>query len=189
MGPQDVCLHAVGQGALGIECRKQDWSTLNIVHGLNHLPTLSCCVAERAVMRKLEGGCSVPVAAHAEVVEGNINDVAERNDKKGVKRSYLEMTAGVWSIDGKKALKKSRRLELDYPVLHTSEDKLFAENNFSNEENSKLFSSVCAPSYLHKMLEQVQMVGVELAQQLLDDGAGQILQEAKSYNDTKPKPT
>ena len=28
--PQDVCLHAVGQGALGIECRKKDWSTLNV---------------------------------------------------------------------------------------------------------------------------------------------------------------
>ena len=59
------------------------------------------------------------------------------------------------------------------------------ENNFCEEETGKLFSSVCAPSYFHKVLEQVQVVGIELAQQLLDDGAGEILQEAKSYNNIK----
>merc|ERR1711997_191810 len=72
---QDVCLHAVGQGALAIECRKQDWYMINIAHSLIHLPTLISCVAERAVMRKLEGGCSAPVACHAEIIE----DMSEVN--------------------------------------------------------------------------------------------------------------
>ena len=67
----------------------------------------------------------MPVAAHAEVIEGSIGRDIEGKGESDVD-CYLKLTAGVWSIDGKKALKKSRRLELDYPVLHTSEDKLFA---------------------------------------------------------------
>ena len=61
----------------------------------------------------------------------------------------------------------------------------FSENNFAKEETNKLFSSVCAPVYYHQVLEQVQNLGIELAQNLLDDGAGPILREAKLCNNTK----
>ena len=67
------CMHAVGQGALGIECLQGDIEVLALVSKLNHLNTLAACVAERAVMRKLEGGCSAPVASHAQVLQGTGN--------------------------------------------------------------------------------------------------------------------
>ena len=61
------CLHAVGQGALAVECREGDAESLRAAAALAHRGTLLACVAERAFMRTLDGGCSAPVAAHAEV--------------------------------------------------------------------------------------------------------------------------
>lgn len=53
--------YAVGQGALGIEIRKGDEKMKNILKRLEDLPTTLCCLAERSLMRYLEGGCSVPL--------------------------------------------------------------------------------------------------------------------------------
>jgi hydroxymethylbilane synthase len=58
-----TCLHAVGQGAYGIECRADDALLLRLLHAsLHHEPTAQRCEAERAFLRELEGGCQVPVA-------------------------------------------------------------------------------------------------------------------------------
>ncbi|XWW98115.1 hypothetical protein V2A60_006111 [Cordyceps javanica] len=54
-------LHAVGQGALGIECRAGDARVLAALDSLRHAPTTLACLAERSLMRSLEGGCSVPI--------------------------------------------------------------------------------------------------------------------------------
>ncbi len=61
------CLHAVGQGALAVECREGDDAVLGVVGALTHRETVLECIAERAFMKVLEGGCSAPVAAHAKV--------------------------------------------------------------------------------------------------------------------------
>lgn len=57
--------YAVGQGALGIEIKKGDQNMLQLLKTLEHLPTTYCCLAERALMRHLEGGCSVPIGVHS----------------------------------------------------------------------------------------------------------------------------
>ncbi|KAI9319824.1 porphobilinogen deaminase [Dichotomocladium elegans] len=57
----DFMLHAVSQGALAIECRKDDTRVLEILQVLNDEKTNVVCNAERALMRELEGGCSVPI--------------------------------------------------------------------------------------------------------------------------------
>lgn len=54
--------HAVGQGALGIECRGDDSEVIGLVRALCHVPTLAACTAERAFLNKLQGGCQVPIA-------------------------------------------------------------------------------------------------------------------------------
>ena len=54
-------LHAVGQGAIGVECREGDAAVEAIVRGLNDEQTAKACLAERALLRTLEGGCSVPI--------------------------------------------------------------------------------------------------------------------------------
>jgi hydroxymethylbilane synthase len=55
--PAEISLHAVGQGALGIECRSDDAEILTILKALQHQPTADRCYAERAFLRELEGGC------------------------------------------------------------------------------------------------------------------------------------
>jgi len=59
-------LPAAGQGALGIECRKDDTHTLELIAPLNDETTYTCVQAERAVCQALGGNCQVPVAAYAE---------------------------------------------------------------------------------------------------------------------------
>jgi hydroxymethylbilane synthase len=61
----DVCLPAIGQGALGIECRTDDARVRRILATLADPETTTCVEAERAVMLAVEGSCKTPVAAHA----------------------------------------------------------------------------------------------------------------------------
>ncbi|KAI0296678.1 porphobilinogen deaminase, dipyromethane cofactor binding domain-containing protein [Russula brevipes] len=60
--------HAVGQGALAVEIRADDAEARRLCSALTHWPTSWRCLAERACLRVLEGGCSVPVGVHSELV-------------------------------------------------------------------------------------------------------------------------
>lgn len=62
--PFTVCLPAIGQGALGIEARQQDSFVQDLLRSLDHGPTHTAVLGERALLDRLEGGCQVPVAAH-----------------------------------------------------------------------------------------------------------------------------
>ncbi|RLC28144.1 MAG: hydroxymethylbilane synthase [Deltaproteobacteria bacterium] len=64
ISPEHV-LPAIGQGALGLEVRQDDSRTRDLLEFLNHDPTEVCVRAERAFLKKLEGGCQVPIAAYA----------------------------------------------------------------------------------------------------------------------------
>ena len=83
-------LPAVGQGALGIELRKNDEELLAGLSFLNDENTAIAVAAERAFLYRLEGGCQVPIGAFAEVHGGQV-----------------ELTGLVASIDGKEVLKDS----------------------------------------------------------------------------------
>lgn len=63
--PPTVIIPAVGQGALGIESREDDVEMLELLAGIEHTETRLCTDAERAMLRHLEGGCQVPIGAHA----------------------------------------------------------------------------------------------------------------------------
>lgn len=116
----EISLHAVGQGALGIECRSADEEVLEIIKALEHQPTAQRCYAERAFLRELEGGCQVPIGVNT-TLEGDT----------------LTLTGMVASIDGKKMVKGT-----------VSGQATAAES-----------------------------LGVQLAQQLRQQGAGEILEE------------
>lgn len=88
--PAEVSLHAVGQGALGIECRGDDAEVLELLKALQHQPTADRCYAERAFLRELEGGCQVPIGVNT-VLEGD----------------SLTLTGIVASLDGQKIAKDS----------------------------------------------------------------------------------
>lgn len=68
--PIDISLPAVGQGAIGIECRRDDEFINNLISLLNDPETSVCVRAERAFLKKLEGGCQVPIAAYARIERG-----------------------------------------------------------------------------------------------------------------------
>ncbi|MBS1233064.1 MAG: hemC [Nitrospirae bacterium] len=68
----DISLPAIGQGAVGIECRINDEFVNDLISPLNHAETFVCVKAERAFLKKLEGGCQVPIAAHARLTDGRI---------------------------------------------------------------------------------------------------------------------
>ena len=63
----DESLPAVGQGALGIECREDRSDVFQLLAPLVHAPTRQCVLAERAFSRALAGSCNVPLAGFAEI--------------------------------------------------------------------------------------------------------------------------
>ena len=65
--PPEVSLPASGQGALGLEGRRKDRFVQTLVEKLEHRPTRTAVMAERALLERLEGGCQVPIAAHATI--------------------------------------------------------------------------------------------------------------------------
>lgn len=81
-------LHAVGQGALGIEIREGDPRTQALVENIIHKPTMLACLAERAVMRALEGGCSVPIGVETAWSE------------QGTPSAKLKLQATIVTLDG-----------------------------------------------------------------------------------------
>ncbi|WP_025041796.1 hydroxymethylbilane synthase [Nitrosospira briensis] len=66
----EVSLPAVGQGALGIECRSDRTDLIKLMEPLHHLPTAQCVEAERAMSRALGGSCEVPLGGFAEINRG-----------------------------------------------------------------------------------------------------------------------
>ncbi|PJF04439.1 hydroxymethylbilane synthase [Acinetobacter seifertii] len=69
----NVSLPAVGQGALGLECRADDQEVLALIQPLLHIETDVCVRAERAFNAYLEGGCQVPIAGYATLQDGKIH--------------------------------------------------------------------------------------------------------------------
>lgn len=67
-----VSLPAIGQGAIGIECRTGDGFINSLIAPLNHKETSICVRAERALLKRLQGGCQVPIAAHAVIKDNRL---------------------------------------------------------------------------------------------------------------------
>jgi hydroxymethylbilane synthase len=70
--PVEDMLPCVGQGAIGLEIRRNDPRLESICEGLNDEDTMHCVLAERAFLRAMGGGCLSPVAAYAEIKDGAI---------------------------------------------------------------------------------------------------------------------
>lgn len=86
--PKEISLHAVGQGALGIECRADDIELISLLKAIEHPQTRDSCLAERSFLRDLEGGCQVPIGVNTEI-NGN----------------ELTLTGIVASVDGQNLVK------------------------------------------------------------------------------------
>jgi hydroxymethylbilane synthase len=118
--PPEVCLPAVGQGALAVEVRAGDGRTRDVASAANHPETALCVSAEMAVLHRLSGGCRVPIAAYARLHDQS-----------------LHLMGMVASLDGNRMVRAT----------------------------------------VHGRAEKPAEAGQELAQELLDLGAGPLLQE------------
>ena len=68
----EISLPAIGQGALGIEGRRDDAFVREVLSRLEHGPTRTTVMAERALLHRLQGGCQVPIAAHATIAGSEV---------------------------------------------------------------------------------------------------------------------
>jgi hydroxymethylbilane synthase len=84
----EISLPAIGQGALGIECRVDDRELNDLIAFFNHADSRTCVTGERALLRRLEGGCQVPIACYGRMKDGK-----------------LHLTGLVGSVDGKRIIK------------------------------------------------------------------------------------
>jgi hydroxymethylbilane synthase len=108
--PINVSLPAIGQGALGIEGREEDGFVQDLVAKLEHHSTRVTVMAERALLKRLEGGCQVPIAGHA-VLQGE----------------SLTLDGLVASLDGKRYVRYSlsgSMLEAESIGIHVAEELL-----------------------------------------------------------------
>ncbi|KTW29937.1 porphobilinogen deaminase [Pneumocystis jirovecii RU7] len=90
-----ILLHAAGQGAIGVEVRCDDIIVQDLLKPLNHTPTLLCCLAERSLMSRLEGGCSIPIGIQTKF-DGNL----------------LKMESIIVSLDGTESVSSSMSMEV-----------------------------------------------------------------------------
>ncbi|QDY10764.1 MULTISPECIES: hydroxymethylbilane synthase [Micromonospora] len=90
-----LMLPAPAQGALAVECRADDSDLVELLAVLDHAPSRAAVVAERALLATLEAGCSAPVAAYAELAEGDAGD-------------EIYLRGAVISPDGSRDLRLSR---------------------------------------------------------------------------------
>jgi len=86
----EICLPAVGQGALAIEARADDIAVLDLLAFLNDAESVQNSTAERAFLAAVEGGCQVPVGVYAQT-----------------KENQLHVEAVIASVDGKRLIRDS----------------------------------------------------------------------------------
>jgi hydroxymethylbilane synthase len=91
--PAEVCIPAVGQGALALQCREDDEELLQLLALYHHLPTALTVAAERSFLGRLNGGCQIPIGAHAVL------------DETGRR---ITLTGMVGSADGTELLRETR---------------------------------------------------------------------------------
>ncbi|MFZ6017384.1 MAG: hydroxymethylbilane synthase [Nitrospirota bacterium] len=139
----EISLPAIGQGAIGIECRINDESMNDIVAPLNHKETSICVRAERAFLKRLGGGCQVPIAAYATIEQKS----RRPEEQKDITSELLNFRTSTLIIDG-------------------------------------LVGSISGHRIIRGRLqgrpEEAEALGIKLAEDLLAQGAREILKEIKN---------
>jgi hydroxymethylbilane synthase len=92
----DVCMPAVGQGAIGIECRANDTQASEVLEKFDHAETRTAIIAERTLLSVLQGGCQVPLGAWARI-----------------EREELVLDACVCSVNGVQYVRRSATAPLE----------------------------------------------------------------------------
>lgn len=147
--PADISLPAIGQGAIGIECRTDDDFINKLIAPLNHAESATCVRAERALLKRLEGGCQVPIAAYA------------RLEKKG------SGVRGQGSEDNKQRLTTDKDCS-----LFTDHYSLIMDGLVGSVIGDRIIRE-----HAEGDPADAETIGLQLAEVLLSKGADKILAE------------
>ncbi|XP_032226464.1 porphobilinogen deaminase [Nematostella vectensis] len=144
------CLYAVGQGALAVELNVSDLKTFELISQLFDFNTTVRCATERSFLRTLEGGCSVPVGVHTELIG-----------------DQLTLTGAVLSLDGSECIQET--MTKDIPPMS---DK-------GSGQPSMGVTSILVPAHMWPAVHAGEELGHALAQSLIKQGANSILAAAR----------
>ena len=143
--PEDISLPAVGQGAVGIECRNDNPELIALLQALVCPVTSIRVHAERAMNAKLQGGCQVPIGSFATLTD-----------------NVLALSGLVAKVDGSTVLKAAASVALDLDL-----------HNLPDPRNA--FAQGC----LEDAYQLAQKLGEQIADDLLNQGAGEILAQVE----------
>jgi len=151
---KDEMAYAVGQGAMAVEIRDDDKYMMKVLGGITDMKTLLTVSAERAFMRKLDGGCSTPVGCNAEFKDGKF---------------YLR---GVClSVDGKDYVEDTLSTTISYDLPRPADEK---EKTYFVSDTG----CVCDTLYKDEYTKAVKL-GNDVALRLIELGADEILRVVK----------
>ncbi|XP_017758665.1 PREDICTED: porphobilinogen deaminase [Eufriesea mexicana] len=153
----EEALYAVGQGALGVECREADWKILSLLEPLYDVETTLRCVCERSFLKTLSGGCSAPVAV-CSTLENKI----------------LTVTGAVWSLDGQKLIKDTSKSKLYIPDDDGEPPKKCPYRE------PQLYCSVTPGKVSNLSLSGAEQLGKDLGKNLIEKNALDVMAEARN---------
>lgn len=201
----EICMHAVSQGALGIESRRNDLTVINMLNRLNHEETLLRCIAERTFLAKLEGGCSAPIAVTSQVNEKSIVLEGAVFNLEGTQRiqdkfemhfeNSLNTCCPLLTIlneqeksteasdyeekpNLKRTLSKDEEETEDTSEKTSPPKRLKVQNTVLNEE-VKHYSFITDLNFDENKMIKAELCGLHLAQKLKERGADILINEIK----------
>jgi len=86
---------SAGQGIIALQCRKEDNQIIELIEKVNHEPTFYCALAERGVLKILEGDCETAIGVHAEIKEDEIELNAELFSIDGTERFHEKISGKI----------------------------------------------------------------------------------------------
>jgi hydroxymethylbilane synthase len=153
--------YAVGQGALAIECRADDNFILDLISPIVDLKTTYEAIAERSLMRRLEGGCSVPLGV--------------RSTWLGAQKTTLMLDGIILSIDGEHIVQAQSQTQLDEP-----------NDNYQIIRESDVIETtgIVLPDRLSNRMtasnfEKCAKLGVKVANKMIDLGCLELMRRNK----------
>ncbi|KAK3099965.1 hypothetical protein FSP39_012658 [Pinctada imbricata] len=183
----DVCMYAVCQGAIGVECLEGDANTLRLLSCIHDPKSALECIAERSFFKQLDVGYKVPVSVHTEVTKDKI-----------------QLSGGVFSIDGTESkietitknlsdTNDNDKVMSDNDKVMSDNDKVMSDNDKVMSDNDKFDESLTRREYLgispppgvtQNALSIAENVGIELAAIIVNDEKGEeLLSIAKSQTE------
>ncbi len=159
--PFEISLPAIGQGAIGIECRIHDEFIHNLISPLNHPDTYICVKAERGFLRRLEGGCQVPIAAHARLEQRAKSK--EQRARNTAPPTHPSPSRGEGKGGGENLGSEFCVLKMDGLVGSINGDRIIKGHSEGKPEDAESLS-------------------ILLAEDILSRGAKEILDEVYSRN-------